>query len=67
MRISPSYHATRADTLTVPGAGLTVASRLSENAKLRILVIEAGLDQRNNSIVTDPAKFAVTLSFPRVN
>ncbi|KAH7107300.1 alcohol oxidase [Auriculariales sp. MPI-PUGE-AT-0066] len=38
-----------------PG-GLSVASRLAQRApKLRILVIEAGSDQRGNTVVEDPA------------
>jgi hypothetical protein len=44
--------------------GLTVASRLAQRKPdLRILVIEAGSDQRGNAVVEDPAKCEVTISF----
>ena len=40
-------------------AGLTVASRLAEEDGLRILVIEAGTDEQNNTDVNDPQKYDI--------
>lgn len=37
-------------------SGLTVASRLAEDPSLRILVIEAGLDEPDDPIINDPAE-----------
>jgi choline dehydrogenase-like flavoprotein len=38
-------------------AGLALASRLSEDAHIRVLVVEAGTDNRTDTIVTDVALF----------
>ncbi|KAI0033898.1 glucose oxidase [Vararia minispora EC-137] len=40
-------------------AGLTIASRLSEDAGVRVLVIEAGPDNRTDPLVTDVTQFTV--------
>ncbi|KZP19980.1 GMC oxidoreductase [Athelia psychrophila] len=37
-------------------AGLTIASRLAEDPRFHILVIETGPDEQNNSIINDPAQ-----------
>jgi choline dehydrogenase len=42
-------------------SGLTVASRLSENATKTILVIEAGADNRNDPRVFDLHKFGLAI------
>lgn len=36
--------------------GLTVASRLAEDSRFSVLVIEAGPDEQNNTIINDPAE-----------
>jgi choline dehydrogenase len=38
-------------------AGLALAGRLSEDADVRVLVVEAGTDNRTDTIVTDVALF----------
>ncbi|KAG6849533.1 hypothetical protein H0H93_007689 [Arthromyces matolae] len=43
-------------------AGLTVASRLAENPKISVLVIEAGPNAQNDTLVNDPGQFLVVLS-----
>lgn len=45
-------------------AGLAVASRLAENPRISILVIEAGPDAQNDSLVNDPAN--ANVAFPKV-
>ena len=52
------------DFLIVGGgtAGLVVASRLSENPKHSVLVLEAGLDLSNDPRVTTPAFYTQLLS-----
>ncbi|TCD69119.1 hypothetical protein EIP91_008595 [Steccherinum ochraceum] len=45
-------------------AGLTVASRLSEDASKRVLVIEAGGDNRTNPDIYDVLQFTVALDGP---
>lgn len=36
--------------------GLAVASRLAEDSRFSVLVIEAGPDEQNNTIINDPAQ-----------
>lgn len=54
------------DYIVVGGgtAGLTVASRLSEDASKRVLVIEVGGDNRTNPLIYDILQFTVALNGP---
>lgn len=41
--------------------GLATASRLAEDPRFEILVIEAGPDAQNNSIINDPEQYVYTV------
>lgn len=46
-------------------AGLTVASRLSENNKVQVLVIEAGHDNSNDPLVLTPGRMSEQWGQPK--
>ena len=66
--VQPPYHEATYDYIVVGGgtAGLTVASRLSENPHLQIAVVEAGgfyeTDSGNNSVVPGYASYGANTS-----
>lgn len=54
------------DFIVVGGgtAGLTVASRLSENHKVQVLVVEAGPDHSNDALVLTPGLMSSQFGHP---